>query len=324
MAAPALAGSVAVPDALGRNVTVHTPVRRVVTLNKNAAEIMRILGVQDRITGVSRWMHRSRAYWPELDHAPYVGMFDDPNLETVAAVQPDLILAYGQSPGQELEGKMAAFGAQVLRLDLHQYSTFHRDLMSLARIFGRVERARAFMDWERGWFERIRGCVNASRTRTTAYLESYGAYHAMGPGSSAHERCELAGGVNAGRDLDVPRAQVTPEWILARDPDVIIKYGSMASVYAEDSPELVAEARREVLERPGLQMTRAVREGRVYVLNADIHTGPRSVVAVAHLARWLHPDACAGLDPVAIHREFMDRFQGVPYRGVFATPAEAP
>ncbi|MBG0776603.1 MAG: ABC transporter substrate-binding protein [Desulfovibrionaceae bacterium] len=291
-------------------------------MNKNAAEIMRVLGVQDRIVGISRWLDKTRAFWPELANAAYVGTFNDPDLEAVAALRPDLVLAYGHTPGPELEAKLTPFGIDVLRLDLHKYADFHRDVTTLGRVFGREAAAREFLDWEAERVRAVERCTAADAHRPTVYMESYGAFFALGPGSSGHERCTLANGANLGAELSAMRVLVSPEWVMARDPEVVVKSGSFPDTYATGSPVPLEEARRELLRRPGLRETRAAGTGRVYVLNADIYTGPRTVVALAYLARWLHPATCADIDPRALHAEYMARFQHMPLRDGSATPPD--
>ena len=67
---------------------------RLVVLNENALEILRMLGALDRVKAVSDYIARRTDYWPELAGLPTVGGWQDPNLEAIAAVRPQLVLCY--------------------------------------------------------------------------------------------------------------------------------------------------------------------------------------------------------------------------------------
>jgi iron complex transport system substrate-binding protein len=42
-------------------------------------------------------------------------------------------------------------------------------------------------------------------------------------------------------------------------------------------------------------------------------SGCRHFIGVAFLAKWLHPDLFADLDPKAIHQRYLTEFQGLDY-----------
>lgn len=134
-------------DASGREILVKRDSKRVVTLSKNAAEILRTLGVADRIVGVSDWIPKNTDCWPELAGARNVGKFNAPDEEAIAAFKPDLVLCYQNSPGPGFDEKMRALGIQVLRLELYRISALPGDVEDLGRNFGREDKAREYLDW---------------------------------------------------------------------------------------------------------------------------------------------------------------------------------
>jgi len=72
--------------------------------------------------------------------------------------------------------------------------------------------------------------------------------------------------------------QVSPEAVLAADPDVLLFAGS-------------EEALRDLVAQPGWRGMRAVRVGRAATVSRSefLIPGPRTVDGVEKLARWLHP-----------------------------------
>jgi len=318
------APSVAVEDASGRVVNVRANPRRVVTLNKNGAEVMRLLGVMDRIVGVSDWIPKNPQYWPELAQARNVGRFNDPDVEAIAALKPDLVLCYQSSPGPGFEEKMSAAGIQVLRLELYRISALPRDVEALGRVFGREARAREYLDWLKVRMDDLSGRVARSLARRPerpkVYLEAYADFAACGNTSGMHERLDFAGGRNIGEALQANASPVPPEWVLEQQPFAVIKMSSQNGCYAKDGPAGMVAQREGLLARTGWDKTPAGKSGRVFLMTTDVTSGPASVVGLAWLTKWLHPQACADLEPNAWHAEFLERFQGRPWRGVYVHP----
>lgn len=314
--------TVPVTDGAGRVINVRVNPKRVVTLNKNAAEILRMMGVADRIVGVSDWIPKNQDYWPELARARNVGKFNDPDVEAIAELKPDLVLCYQGSPGPGFEDKMAAAGIQVLRLELYRIGALPRDVEALGRIFGREDKAKEYLDWLKARMDEIARRVAADPARPAVYLEAYADFAACGSGSGMHERVVFAGGRNIGEIMQPSASPVSPEWVLEQQPWAVVKMTSQSGAYSLDGPGAMLAQREALLARTGWGRTPAGKAGRVYLMTTDVTSGGASVVGMAHIAKWLHPKACADLDPTAWHREYVERFQGRPWRGVYVHPAE--
>jgi iron complex transport system substrate-binding protein len=314
--------TVPVTDATGRVINVRVSPKRVVTLNKNAAEILRMFGVTDRIVGVSDWIPKNPDYWPELAGARNVGKFNDPDVEAIAELKPDLVLCYQGSPGPGFEDKMAAAGIQVLRLELYRIGALPRDVEALGRIFGREDKAKEYLDWLKVRMDEIARRVAADPERPKVYLEAYAEFAACGSGSGMHERVVFAGGRNIGEVMQPNASPVSPEWVLEQQPWAVVKMCSQNGSYSLDGPGGMVAQREALLARTGWNKTPAGKAGRVYLITTDVTSGGASVVGIAHIAKWLHPKTCADLDPTDWHREYIERFQGRPWRGVYVHPAE--
>lgn len=46
---------------------------------------------------------------------------------------------------------------------------------------------------------------------------------------------------------------------------------------------------------------------------SDIRCGIQGIICIAYWAKWFHPDLFEDLDPEAIHKEYLDRFQRIDY-----------
>lgn len=318
---PAVAETVTVEDCLGREVVVRLPVHRIVALNSDVVEILRTIKAQALIVAVFSQIEKEREFWGALSSLPKVGSWRDADLEAIADLSPDLIVCYGSSPGQIFEDKAAALGIQVLRLDFYQIDTMEREVRLLGQLLERTKEAEHFCTWHRHCLQMIAARLEQAPRWPTAYVESYTDYNAAGPASGAHRMCVLSGGRNIAADLAIPYPLVTPEWVVSQDPEVIIKVASYGNGYAQTLSDEFNLRRDAIMARPAWHHISAVKSGRVHVMDSSIWTGPRAVIGMAFMARWLHPDRFQDMDPEHLHREYLETFQGMPYKGVYVSAA---
>ena len=315
----ALAASLTVKDSLGRSVEIALPVQRIVCLNSDTLEVMRTLKAEDRIVGVFSEMVRESEFWGGLTGRPKVGSWRDPDIEAIAALKPDLVIAYSWNPGSLLERQMAPFDIQVLRLDLYKAASLEKEVQVLGRLLQREKEAARFCDWHRQRLGAIRERIAGISRRPAVYLESYSDYHAAGPNSGGHEMCVAAGGRNITADLAIPYPRVTAEWVVSQNPEVIVKAASYGNGYSLKNAAPFNRRREALLQRPAWGHITAVASGNVHVMDSSIWTGPRAVVGITYLAQWFYPGLFADLDPEAVHKEYLETFQGIAHHGVFVS-----
>jgi iron complex transport system substrate-binding protein len=319
----AFGASMTVRDALGRNIEVRLPIQRIVALNSDVLEVLRTLKAEDRVAGVFSEIVREGEFWDGLALRPKVGSWFDPDMEAIAALKPDLVIAYSRNPGPLLEKKMALFGIQVLRIDLYKIDTLGREVQVLGQLLRKEVEARRFCDWHRRYVEMIRTKIGGALSRPAVYIESYTDYHAAGPGSGGHEMCVLAGGRNIAAGLSIPYPRVTPEWVVSENPEVIVKAAAYGNGYALKDGAPFNRRRDAILRRKAWRHIAAVASGNVHVMDSAIWTGPRAIIGIAYMVRWIHPVLFFDLNPGVLHREYLETFQGVPYRGAFVSDSLA-
>lgn len=307
-------------DARGQFRQISPPVRRLIILNADALEVVRLLKAGGLVAGVNDWVGRNGAFWPELKKRPVVGGWTQPNYERIVALAPDLLLTYGRHPGLELEAKLEGLGVRVLRLDFYKTSTLVREVKALGRLLDREEQARDFSNWHLKGLAEIKRLTAVAARRPRVYLEGYSPYKTHGPGSGGAEMAELAGGDNIAAALAIPYPEITSEWVLGQDPEVIVKISSVAGCYGTDQRQRLAKAREEIMARPGWDRLTAVRQGRVYVMAGPVSSGPGALVGIAHLAKWFYPHLTTDLAPRKLHRRYLEDFQKIPFQGHYVFP----
>jgi len=258
--------------------------------------------------------------WPKLKDKSVVGRWTEPNYELIAELNPDIVLCYARHPGPELERKLTPLGIRVLRLNFYKIHSLEREVEILGYILKRENEAKELIAWYRKNLNFIRERLKDIKDLPDVYIESYSDYHTAAPGSGGHEMCALAGGHNIASNLSIPYPEITPEWVLTKNPHVIIKAVAIDNSYTMTDPGPLKEVLNKVISRPAWDNIRAVRNGKVCVMSGDIWTGPRAIIGISYMAKWFHPKIFKDLDPKGLHREYMERFHGVKYKGVYVYP----
>lgn len=317
-AGAAQARSVTVTDAMDRAVTIELPVRRVVILSDDAMEVVRLMGRMDRVVGTSTYIKSREPFYPEVAGVADVGRAFTPNLEAIVALRPDLVVTWTKWPGQEMEERLKPFGIQVLRLELYLIPLIEREVRVLGEVFEARDKTEAYLAWNRERAAGLTACLG-SGPRPKVLLESFSPMQAYGRGSGMDSLCELAGGDNVGRALSITSALVDTEWVVRSAPDVVIKSVTLRLETQEKEQRRLDAIRDEISSRPGWNLVPAVRKKRVLAMSTDVGGGPRYVVGLAYMLRWLHPGQCPGIDPEALHREYLERFHGQRLEGAFVS-----
>ncbi|WP_288757874.1 ABC transporter substrate-binding protein [uncultured Brevundimonas sp.] len=271
--------------------------------------------------------------FPTLPDVPKIAQSGQAfNAEAVLAAGPaTAVVSLGSGPTDAQAAQLEAAGVSVAFIDFfsHPFQNQSRSLALLGDLIGRRAQADAFNGFKAARLDAIAAKVAAipQDRRPTVFLEP----HAMispdccaSPGKgNIGDYIAFVGGRNIGADvLDQPTGKLNLEYVIQRDPDVYIATGGPHLAKAGGfvvGPDFTAEQSqaglRRVAGRAGISTLKAVRQGRAHGLSHQLINSPIDVVAVEVLAKWIHPDLFADLDPRATLDEINRRFLAVPYRG---------
>ena len=163
----------------------------------------------------------------------------------------------------------------------------------------------------------------AGLARKRVYFEEVGDYKTVLKGSGWHDMIEAAGGTNIFGDLsplDQPAARgniqafdVDPEEILARLPEIMVK--SQPNQYAPHTRAFSVDVLTAIASRPGFASLPAVASGEVFHVSYFLASACSKIVGALQLAKWLHPERFADVDPGEAMRTWLEDFQSVLYPG---------
>ena len=269
-------------DALQRSVRIAAPPQRIVTVFPSNVEILFALGLADRVVAIGGRVRHP----PEALGKPSVGGALGYSPEAVAAYRPDLlVLTPSHQTALGLVEPFTRAGVPVLMLAHPDLPSVQRNITLVGQATGAEAQAERLGGQMLQQLEAVRARWHGVPLRSV-YLETAaaerGAFQTIGRGHYADDALAWAGGRNVFSDLSGSQ-QVSAEAIAVRDPEVII------------SLQAVPKSAASIAARPGWQHLRAVREGRVVVLERGhkLIPGPRQIEAVLDYARALHPERFA-------------------------------
>ena len=270
-----MAQAVTVQDDRQQPVTINSPPQRLVSLLPSLTETVCALGQCERLVGVDRYSN-----WPERVKAlPRMGGGLDPNIESVVAQKPDLVLLAGSTRGIE---RMQALGITVLQLEPRTHADVQRVLRTVALALGLP-----VSEADKVWREIDAGVQAASQSLTSrarqqrVYFEVSPTPYGASESSFIGETLQRMGVANILPASLGPFPQINPEFVVRAQPDVIMVGDS---------------SRANMMQRPGWTALRAVREDRICVFppeQADIavRAGPRMAEGARLMARCLNRSA---------------------------------
>ncbi|MDP6373841.1 MAG: helical backbone metal receptor [Vicinamibacterales bacterium] len=285
---PGLAGRVrrltlAAAIVLVAGLGAQTP-QRIVSVIPAVTEILFAIGAGSEVVGVGSYDQ----FPPEIANLPRIGGLIDPDIETIIALRPDLVVPYATQVDL-----VAQLGRAGIPLFQYSHGTLSDVLTTIRQLGDRTGHARQAEDVARGIEADLAAIAEAvsgrRRPRTLLVIArepgSLRNLFASGGSGFQHDMLWLAGGENV-FDASVSRAaQVTTETILQAAPDVVLEVRAGQAL----SP---AEVAREVAVWQALPSLPAVRNGRVVFLTGNdlVIPGPRIVQGVTRFAGALHPD----------------------------------
>lgn len=328
--------SLTIKDAMNRSVTLKLPIERAVGANTGAIEIARDIGVDigDVFVAVTTYATTNPEYYPELK-GKVENKFGSPDYEKLANLKPDLVILYDKPYKEESFDKFKAIGAPVICLNCFNKESLDGSVKILGEIFNKRDNAQELLDWYHGYIDLIRNRTenldSSEKTKTIFYSNPdyyFPIVRARNKYSGDHWLIVDAGGNNLGENLNstTGSAEVDREWVMSKNPDVIIGSINQAfnkSGYSADE-ELAVEYMRTMHEKivsdEAINETNAAANGRIYLICGDLNTGPMQAAGTAFMAKILHPELFEDLDPEAILKEYLEKWQGIPYQGVWIYP----
>ena len=346
------AETITVTDLAGREVIIKTPVRKVnVNWSGSGGAFMSMSALlgKDVADYISSWDGGLQKYrfdmWehyrgavPALEDIPIVGgvEYNDFNLETLINLKPDLViwtLGVRQQAMETVEPALAKAGIPIVYIDHHAETieNHSRTTRLLGKLFRQEQRAEEMIDFYVKNMNLIEKRLANIQKKPVVYME----VTSTGPDGYGNTFANnfmwgamvvKAGGINMADGIVSNAAPIEPELVISKNPDYIIFTGS----YWPNSPASIRmgylsreeDTRRLIdnyLKRPGWTSLSAVQNNRVFAIHHGLGREVYDVAAIGFLAKCIHPDLFADIDPMDMLREYYTRFLPYDLSGVWMT-----
>jgi ABC-type Fe3+-hydroxamate transport system substrate-binding protein len=221
-------GALVVVDDAGDTTRLAQPATRVVSLSPATTELMFAIGAGGVLVGRTRWCD----YPAAARNVPDVGDGIPPNIESVLAQRPDLVLLYRSPQNLDAARRFRDAGAAVLQLDFNHLA----DVSRLARLIGPLVSHRREGDSLATSLDaqlaELRGSADTGAAPSVLIMAWDQPPMVIGAGSFQSEILTLAGGHNTFADVTAPSATVSIEAIAARNPSLVLLSDSGAPSFA--------------------------------------------------------------------------------------------
>jgi iron complex transport system substrate-binding protein len=309
-----------ITDFRGKAIVLARPAERIVCLIESALSGLFMLGVQERVVGISRNVYQSNVfpYYAAMDarirskRIPAPGNWDFVNLESVVALRPDLVILWSQQT--ESIAALEKRGIPVYGVFIQSLEDVYKEMTDLGRLTDRVERADDLTAYTRNEIQRFRrriAPIPLSERPAVYYMWAQGNLETSCGGSTVNALIELAGGRNVCRHIRREHAAVNLETLIAWNPEVILMWHN-----PNKNPGAIRKD-------PQWERISAIQADRVHefpeIFVCDLWT-LKFLFAVKMTAKWIHPGKFEDIDL----EEEKRRMLNILYDGMLKSGAHPP
>ncbi|MEP6703654.1 MAG: cobalamin-binding protein, partial [Acidobacteriota bacterium] len=261
-----------VRDDLGHEVKVPLKIERAISLAPSLTEMIFAVGAGDRLVGVTTYCN----YPAETAAIEKVGDTQTPNIEKIIALRPQIVFVSTASQLEAFSRTLNEQGISVYVTNPRTLDEVFANLQKLGDLFGKHEETESLVSSLSGRAGQVRdqAAGGAGKLKPRVFVQiSKEPLFTIGRESFLTEIVESAGGISTTKDIATAYPKISKETALALDPEVILLSDS-------DDNRQPSEV---------FSHSPAVRNGRIYKINADVisRPGPRLVEALEEIAKDL-------------------------------------
>jgi len=277
-----------VTDETGRSVLIPQPVRRIVSLAPSATETLFALGLGDRIVGDTDFCD----YPPEAKRKTRIGGPVDPNIEVIAALHPDLVVA---TPVNRIASvhSLEQLGIPVYGTDPRSVEQVLTSTERLGELLGAGDAGRSLLANLRARLSQIDRRLVGLPPQTVMMVVWLDPLISVGRNTFLEDALRRAG-AHSIIDTQQSWPNINLEEVIRLQPKYLI--------FSSDDPQQVQRQLAELQDRPAWRQLDAVRNRRFIVVPEAIsHPSPRLVDGIEQLAAALYPSRFAAQASFGIH-----------------------
>jgi iron complex transport system substrate-binding protein len=271
------ASHIELKDETGRAVRIPRVVRRIVSLAPSVTETLFALGLGDRVVGDTNFCD----YPPEARTKVRIGGPINPNIEAIAALHPDLVVATRSINRPASVRSLEQLGIPVYATDPHTVEQVLTSTQRLGELLDAGDAGRSLaadLDGRLSALDQRLAGLPPKNVLMVIWLDPL---ISVGHDTFLEDALRRAG-AHSVIDTRQSWPNVNLEQVIRLQPDYL--------VFSSDDPQQVQRQFAELQQRPGWRRLEAVRNRRFIVVSEAIsHPSPRLVDGIEQLARALYP-----------------------------------
>ncbi len=312
------AETISVTDSSGKLIQIEKPLKRVASYNSGLYNCMIALGVEDALVGCA-------SSFDIAGTVTDVGAWNEPNIEVLLEVAPDAVFAYKSYMSAENEMLLENAGIKCIYLEMSDADAIVQEYEALAKLFGKEAEAKEYLDLHAKYTRILEDRIGDMKEsdRKTIFYEGHTDYKSVNKTTGGHQLITTAGGINIAAEEEASYPEISDEWVLEQNPDMILKLISSTKkdVLGKEvtSDDQVEAAYANLVGRPGWADLKAVENDNVLIMHADISTNALgSIVGSVYMAKMLYPEKFEDINPAQVHEEIYEALYGEELEGIWA------
>jgi iron complex transport system substrate-binding protein len=277
--AAAGAKSRVVTDEVGRSVAIPVQVRRIVSLAPNLTEAIYALRIEDRLAGDTDYCDLPVA----AKAKPHIGSPQNPSIEAIVALHPDLVLATTSINRRETVDALARLGVPVYTTDPHAVRGMVDSFGRIADLIGASQQGAALVAGLDARLDALHTNLSERPMVHVLFVVWLDPLITIGQNTFIADALRWAGAESVViSNQNWP--QLNFEEVVRLQPDYIVLAGSHTGESSRTLEDLRARAAWKDLQ--------AVQSGHVAIISEEIdRPAPGLIDAIEELAHEIHPNA---------------------------------
>ena len=268
--------TISVTDSFDRTITLDKPAARIVSVAPSITETVFALGKGNLLVGRTDYCD----YPPEVSSVQSIGSLMEPNIEKIAELNPDIVIASTHFKKETLE-KLEKLSIKVLILkEDKNFDGVYTTISDIAKITGAEKEGQTLIAQMKKTVKDVEQAVKGKKRPKVYYVIGFGEHgdYTAGGNTFIGQMITMAGGINIA--AAVKGWTFSLEKIIDSDPDIIIcsKYWN---------------TKKNFIKANGYKELRAVKENKVLEIDNNMldRQGPRLADGLKALAEIIHPES---------------------------------
>lgn len=265
-------GTIKVTDIKGNKVEFDKLPQRIISLSPANTEILFAIGAGSKVVGDTVYCD----YPNEAKNVQKVGDFNNPNIELIKKLKPDVVLAGGYIHDDIIK-VLQDSNIKVVSTEASNLAGTFDSINLIGKIAGKEENAKKIVLNMKSVISSIEEKNKNIKKPKVFYIVWTEPLTTAGAGTFINDVINAAGGVNVASGVK-EWAKYSPEQLIKDNPDIIVsaKFSTNKGLTKED-----------IMKNPLFSKLPCVKQGKVYIVKDDniiSRSGPRIVDSISELS----------------------------------------